>query len=149
MSLVELSQEIDKLAKVIIQKNQELDNLKKGYNERLKAINSFISTLHLDQTDERITSDEFAREIGKEISCPNCNHTIYNGEADDFILIPKRQVEYLSSGGDVAKPAAEPAPLPQMKLSQKSKRKAHITCSFCREQGHTRANCKKRLGTTN
>lgn len=149
MSIVELLQEVDKLAKVIIQKNQELDTLKRGYNERLRVINNFIAKVHPDQVDERITSEAFTQEISKEINCPNCNHTVYNNDQEEFILIPKKQIEYLPLEGDTATSEKKDRPPPQKKFNQNSKRKAHITCSFCKEQGHTRANCKKRLGLIN
>ncbi|CCG23060.1 hypothetical protein CORT_0D02120 [Candida orthopsilosis Co 90-125] len=147
MSIVELSQEIDKLAKVIIQKNLELENLKKGYDERLRVINDFIAKVHPGQVNERISSETFTQQISKSITCPNCNHVVYNNSQEEFVLLPNKQIEYLSSEGGVVKPQVT-TPQPMKLSTQNSKRKSHITCSYCKKQGHTRANCKKRLGWT-
>jgi len=146
MSIVELLQEVDKLAKVIIQKNLELEELKKGYNHRLHVINEFIAKVQPDQIDDdKITSESFTQHWNNKVTCPNCNHIVYNNSEQEFVLIPKKQLEYLSSQPEFPK-HQEPTPHRLSVNNQKTKKKSHITCSFCKEQGHTRANCKKRLG---
>ncbi|KAG7665795.1 uncharacterized protein J8A68_000620 [[Candida] subhashii] len=175
MSIVELSNTVDKLARVINQKNQELEELKKGYDEKLYLINNYVRRLesvitdHCGDDDDDDDDDEF-REINDEklihtlsndINCPNCNHKVWNNKESEFILLPKSQVKYLVRGKSTSESnqpeterihsytqqtsSSSTRSFPQQQ--SKSKNKSKVICSFCKEPGHTRAKCLTRLNT--
>ncbi|KAI5954506.1 hypothetical protein KGF54_002281 [Candida jiufengensis] len=148
MSIADLSKEVDNLAKIIINKNAELEQLKKRYDSKIKIINDYISKIRPESVNEEQISDEqFVNLLNKDVKCTQCGHQLNNKEEDEFLLIPKNQIQYLLPQGQLhTQPILKQDPNPIKPIESKSKKKNHIICSFCKESGHTRAKCHKKLG---
>ncbi|RLV95490.1 hypothetical protein JA1_001038 [Spathaspora sp. JA1] len=155
MSIVELSATVDKLARIINQKNKELEELKQGYDQKLHVINNYIRTLEDcigDSSKEAIDDEDFVKMISSNIECPNCKHSIWNNsqESGEYILLPRHQLKHL-----IHEPSHEHEPTISTSTNtnttvprpKKHKNKSKINCSFCGEPGHTRAKCNERLTT--
>ncbi|KAI5962219.1 uncharacterized protein KGF55_003295 [Candida pseudojiufengensis] len=151
MSIADLSREVDNLAKIIINKNTELEQLKRGYDLKIKTINDYIAKFQAESKDkERISDEHFHKLLQNKVECPKCGSNLNDGE-EEFILIPKSQIPYLLPESQTQNKPIVPTKI-QPNLSStpshesKSKKKTHIICSFCKESGHTRARCHKKLG---
>ncbi|EGW34242.1 uncharacterized protein SPAPADRAFT_59671 [Spathaspora passalidarum NRRL Y-27907] len=159
MSIVELSATVDKLAKIINQKNKQLEDLKQGYDQKLHIINEYIRTLEGsiegDSSKESIPNEEFIKKISSKVECPNCKHVIWdNMQSGEYVLVPKHQLKYLIRDTPQAQTQAHEPITPTTSTSNdtsyrppKPKNRSKINCSFCGEPGHTRAKCYKRLTT--
>lgn len=124
-------------------------------------------------TDKRTISEaELARIAKKSIRCPNCETEVCNNAKNsDFVLIPRCHLEQKGSVGPrihhsqgsagvvqssgtteehlpsyqshrpqlMQDPSHSPTPLPSQKRAGKK------TCSYCHQQGHSRARCLQRL----
>lgn len=99
MSIVELLKSVDTLAKVIHQKNLELEELKRGYDSKLREINKYIEVLHKQENIEdgpQVNEKDFRDIIREPVKCEKCDHTIWNmDEESDFIIMPKRKLQYI------------------------------------------------------
>ncbi|EMG48726.1 hypothetical protein SBY92_004049 [Candida maltosa Xu316] len=150
MSIVELSNEIGKLAQIINEKNQELDELRKNYDAKLQIINKYISSLPTSSSSSSaITDDQFIKQVSTPISCPQCQHTIWDIQKphdSEFLLIPKQCIQTQSKVESSR--VVENLP-PQTKTihESKNKNKSKVICSYCKKTGHTRAKCRTRLNT--
>ena len=99
MSIVELLNTVDKLAKAVTQKNKELDTLKLEYNAKITQMNLYLSTLqeivltenHNHQQD--VTDDEFIAATTGSLSCPKCSTGV---SMDDFVILPKGKIKLLA-----------------------------------------------------
>ncbi|RCK59502.1 hypothetical protein Cantr_07436 [Candida viswanathii] len=146
MSIIELLNEIGKLAQIINEKNQELESLRQSYDAKLQIINQYIENLKLSSTST-ISDDELIAQISQPIECLKCHHRVWeNSQESEFLLIPKSKIERVSKVEDKT-PTAQ-APAPSHTAPQKlSKNKSKIECSYCKKTGHTRAKCRVRLST--
>lgn len=173
MSIVELLKSVDTLAKIINQKNLELEELKKGYDSKLHEINKYIRILQEQEgieTEKDIPEDVFREKISSTIKCNKCNHEVWNINSDsDFIIIPKRKLKYLLghesdrrllnelkelkiqndstvyNNSDI-RPSPHEYPGPKGYKKQYNT-KSKKTCSYCSKPGHSRAHCLVRLAT--
>lgn len=168
MSIVELLKTIDTLAKSINEKNEELERLKKDFDDKLKVINQYIGLFN-NRDEEQVqelnmSSDELTGMITKNIHCNNCNNIIWDlNQESEYILIPKSAVKLIRADDKtISHPKPENLAVknvvatlgsleaqfdkPAMQLTKaKKKGRSHITCSYCHQQGHVRANCHARL----
>ncbi|CCE85339.1 Piso0_004928 [Millerozyma farinosa CBS 7064] len=169
MSIVELSKTIDTLAKSINEKNEELERLKRDFDNKLKVINQYIGLFNNKDGEEaeelnNMNSKELTEMITKKIHCNHCNNIIWDvNQESEYILIPRSAVKLIrvddktmpqqkfentaskgvsanlgSSESQFEKPATQ-------STKTKKKGRSHITCSYCHQQGHVRANCHARL----
>lgn len=175
MSIVDLLKSVDTLAKLITQKNQELESLKKNYDAKLNQINKFINLINsqtsLEQEPPRdeISDDELLKIIDKKISCLSCHQEIWDiNEDTDFIIIPKKKIQFLLkqqqwdqknsnelsdklnniSIGASATDDRSPSPY-QSTYTPHKKSNFKKTCSYCHKKGHSRARCLERLNNVN
>mmetsp|Transcript_81 Transcript_81/g.84 ORF Transcript_81/g.84 Transcript_81/m.84 type:complete len:180 (+) Transcript_81:30-569(+) len=176
MSIVELLKSVDTLAKIINQKNLELEELKKGYDSKLHEINKYIRILQEQEAIETekdikdIPEEIFREKIGSTIRCSNCDHEVWSINSDsDFIIIPKRKLQYLlgherdgsllnelkdlTIQNDLAthkSPEIRSSPHHYSGFNGYKKQyntKSKKTCSYCSKPGHSRAHCLIRLST--
>ena len=173
MSIVELLKSVDTLAKIINQKNNELEELKKGYDAKLHEINKYIRILQEHEgvePDGEMPDAVFREKIDSITKCSKCDHEIWNINSNsEFIIIPKQKLQYLlgnesdkrlldglreltiqkDSGTDTN---SEIRPSPKGYSSPKGYKKQYNTkskktCSYCSKPGHSRAHCLIRLAT--
>ncbi|KAK6460070.1 hypothetical protein DFJ63DRAFT_315944 [Scheffersomyces coipomensis] len=107
MSIVDLSKTVENLAKVVNQKNKELEELKKEYDEKLQIINSYISKIQsiapstesktlLEVESSSLDISEFSSVISSTINCNKCDAMIWDNQKEtDFVLIPRHKLQYL------------------------------------------------------
>lgn len=173
MSIVELLKSVDTLAKIINQKNHELEELKKGYDSKIHEINKYIKILQEQEgikPDEQIPENVFRDKIDNVIKCSKCDHEIWNINSNsEFIIIPKQKLQYLlgnesdkrlldelreltiqkDSGMDTnseIRPSSKGFSNPKGNKKQYNT-KSKKTCSYCSKPGHSRAHCLIRLAT--
>lgn len=152
MSIIELLNEIGKLAEIINEKNRELENLRKNYDSKLQVINKYIEDLSLSLSPlpslDTITDENLITRLSTPIECPNCHNRVWeNSKNSDFLLIPKHKI---TTGSELQQEDTSLTTLTQSlpPLSNKpSKNKSKIECSYCKKKGHTRAKCRIRLNT--
>ena len=173
MSIVELLKSVDTLAKIINQKNHELEELKKGYDSKLHEINKYIRILQEQEgikVDGEIPEEILRQKINNVIKCSKCDHEIWNINSDnEFIIIPKQKLQYLLGKesdkrlldglgeltlqkDSVTDTNSEIRPSPKGYSSPKGYKKQYHTkskkiCSYCSKPGHSRAHCLIRLAT--
>lgn len=169
MSIVELLKTIDTLAQSIKEKNEELERLKKDFDDKLKVINQYIRLFNnrdgeKDQESSNMSSEELTGMISKKIRCNHCNNLVWDlNQESQYILVPKytlrlicaddAMIPQLNSENSGAKNMlaclgsleAQFDKLATQPTKTKKKGKPHITCSYCHQQGHVRANCHARL----
>ena len=89
MSIIELLNEIGKLAEIINEKNRELENLRKNYDSKLQVINKYIEDLSLSSSPlpslDTITDENLITRLSTPIECPNCHNRVWeNSKNSDF-----------------------------------------------------------------
>lgn len=142
MSIVDLLSSLDSLAKVINKKNHEVDALKKELEQKLTLVNLYLLGLHQYDIEE---NDILLTQLQNTIHCPNCDCKVWDNKTLDFILIPKANLK--------KKEKEEEQDIPDMAISklnidkQPSRKHGKISCSYCKELGHTRAKCPVKLAT--
>lgn len=150
MSIIELLNEIGKLAQIINEKNHELENLRKNYDTKLQMINKYIEELSLSSSSSpsTITEERLIAQLSESIECPNCQYRIWeNCKNSDFLLIPKSKIATRSNPGLYDKASTPPTPVEPSTITKPYKKKSNIVCSYCKKTGHTRAKCRTRLIT--
>ena len=173
MSIVELLKSVDTLAKIINQKNHELEELKKGYDAKLHEINKYIRILQQQEDvkpDVEMPEEVFRDKIDTIIKCNKCDNEIWNINSDsEFIIIPKKKLRYLlrnesdeklldglreldlqKSPNSDTTPEIRPSPKEYSSVKSYKKQyntKSKKTCSYCSKPGHSRAHCLTRLAT--
>lgn len=173
MSVVDLLKSVDTLAKIINQKNRELDELKKGYDAKLHEINKYVEVLQklglTDDKNEVMSEERFRKIIHQPAKCSNCNHEIWNIDGDgELVAIPRKKLQYILQNTHMDVPSLlggmedlkikdnesscfEPRVRPNFKGNQSSNGERHFankskkTCSYCKKTGHSRAHCLVRL----
>lgn len=167
MNILELLKTVDELAKVIVQKNNELELLKEGYDSKIRQLNEYISVVRkgldikdYDDSRQTITGEELLQTVLKANVCSNCLHRMWN--EDDFILVPLQKVRLLS-GPEQKERHVERQPEQQKpEQQQPEQRQQHVyshphsqskkstsskrICSYCKQLGHSRAKCPTKLG---
>ncbi|RCK62939.1 hypothetical protein Cantr_09475 [Candida viswanathii] len=147
MSIIELLNEIGKLAQIINEKNQELESLRQSYDAKLQIINQYIENLKLPPTST-ISDEELIAQISQPIECLKCLHRVWeNSKESEFLLIPKSKIERVSKVVENTTPTAQAAAPSHTAPLKPSKNKSKIECSYCKKTGHTRAKCRVRLST--
>ena len=148
MSILELLKEIDKLAKIINEKNKELETLQKNYDSKLHTINKYIESIS-PSTTGTVPEEQLINAISKPIECPHCHQKLWdNQEKSTFLLIPKQKIDTkFDTTVAVRDEQPQPQQLTTSTTSNKQKKKTNIVCSYCKMTGHTRAKCYKRLNT--
>lgn len=153
MSIIELLNEIGKLAQIINDKNHELENLRKNYDTKLQMINKYIEELSfpsssLSSSSSTITEERLIKQLSEPIECPNCQYKIWEScKNSDFLLIPKNKIATRSNPGLDDKVSTPPVPVEPPTITKQLKKKSNVVCSYCKKTGHTRAKCRTRLST--
>lgn len=127
-----VSDTMDILAKLIIQRRQISTQSHNDYDKKLhevdKLINMILALNHRDTETQQIVDtnalDKILNEGVEIIERDN------NGKLQKFALIP------------ICDPNE---PNGEITTTKKKKKKNKINCSYCKETGHTRAACPKRL----
>ncbi|KAK6459002.1 Zn-finger, CCHC type [Scheffersomyces xylosifermentans] len=171
MSTIELSKTVDDLAKVIANKNKELEELKQDYDEKMHILSNYLSKLQevigttANGEEWDIDEESLLKSLTLPMKCPSCNTSIVSNEEDfEYIRIPKKRIrrsphyntnlgssksvssiesagDYLT--GDRGQESKTTRPASTNKIHQKSKK----VCSYCNKPGHSRAKCFLRLST--
>jgi hypothetical protein len=137
----ELNQRIADLALIVSLKTKEMDAIEKGYAERLLNLNNYVKKIQ-----ERIGIDPQDGSIKDTELIDKIRSTNFIDENDpDYIFIPRKSV-IMDSSKERPKPSFETVSKPYLlnKDSSSSRRKK-ISCSYCNEKGHKRAQCPKIL----
>lgn len=134
-----VSAAMDMLAKLIIQKQQDGTQLKIEYQHKLKELNNLINLLLNINTQ---ISEKNPEMVEYNVNETELDRILRNGinieerNGQEYALIPvKRQ-------GRIEQVLTDSAAVTAKK---KKKKKNKISCSYCHEQGHTRAHCQKKL----
>lgn len=151
MGILELLKSVDELAKVIVQKNNELEQLKEGYDSKVRQLNEYIALvqqgLQIHDDERTITGDELLETMKQPIKCSHCHNKL--SLDGDFILIPKRKVALLGTK-DTSTRNIDEKQLPGITVPTKEKKSKSTSnkriCSYCKTLGHSRAKCPARLG---
>ncbi|SMN18487.1 similar to Saccharomyces cerevisiae YER137C Putative protein of unknown function [Maudiozyma saulgeensis] len=128
-----VSDAMDVLAKIIIQRRKDNNQVKVDYEKKLHEVEKLINMiLALNQKDENGFSAD-TTELDRILN--NGVEIIENGERKQkYALIPIVKTESTIHHNTIDD------------LSNKKKKKKNkINCSYCKETGHTRAACPKRL----
>lgn len=163
MLIVEFLKTVGQLAEAITHKNAELERLKIEYEKKLALLNSYIGIYASNQDGQELDDTKLIDLISQDFKCPNCEHKLYSLMKDsDFVLIPKKKIKTPQTGSPGLSDQLRQLSLDAQKLSsttldqkenqpiqEKQKRhhggKQKRTCSYCKESGHSRAKCFKRL----
>lgn len=161
MLLADVSKTMGELAAAINKKQTELEALQEEYRSKIRVLDSYLAKFSYGDTSKAsIASETILRQIQEPISCPNCNHTLYELEKpSEFVVVPAKQIQLIganASASDLSKISSlNPASMPLVPDVQsnmtltlpKSSSKSKKTCSFCHKNGHSRARCFARLNT--
>ncbi|QLG71086.1 hypothetical protein HG535_0B01240 [Zygotorulaspora mrakii] len=133
-----ISQAMDALAKLIIEKRQDGTQLQLEYQHKLERLNQVIELILGMRHNESETRYEL-----------DANHLdrLLRGN----IEIVEKTVETLSTNSQAQAesyaliPIVKKSHASETSIHRKKKKKNKICCSFCNEPGHTRAKCEKKL----
>lgn len=103
---------------------------------------------------DSIEDGDFLNKINEKVTCPNCDHEIWNNESkeSDYLLIPKKKLKYLLEDSVVDE-------FKQLRIKDdethtyikhtpvNNNGKSKRVCSYCHKPGHQRARCFKRLNS--
>ncbi|ABN68470.2 Zn-finger, CCHC type, partial [Scheffersomyces stipitis CBS 6054] len=168
MSAMELSSTVDQLARVIISKNKQLEDLSSVYEKKLQTLNEYISKIQIALGNEvagsssiqSIVDDDFLAEIQKDISCPRCNSVLHDKSDDyEYIKIPKKTIRptNMANTGKEFNPIKSPeveksisvgsvsSEVSSKNSSSHRHQQSKKICSYCKKPGHSRAKCYVRL----
>ncbi|CCD22534.1 uncharacterized protein NDAI_0A03770 [Naumovozyma dairenensis CBS 421] len=170
-----ISQVMDKLAKLILAKQNDGTQLRLEYEYKLKELNTLISLLL--NLSKNINDNPLGNQGEFQLNETELDKILRNGieviEKDDhkkYALIPiiennknlgdytNKEIEVGSIEKQSSPASSSSGPLLGKEISsnqtssnktdkKKKKKKNKIACSFCHEIGHTRAKCQKRLLT--
>lgn len=137
-----ISDAMDVLAKLIIQKRQDGTQLQVEYQHKLNQLNKLINLI-LQLSNSKLCDEEKSSLQVDESRLDEILRTgieiIEKKDEDDhhrngkYALIPVMEQDVVTSEQ------------PLMEKKKKKKKKNKICCSFCNEVGHTRAKCEKRM----
>lgn len=156
MSIVELSNSVDKLAKAVAEKNKELDKLKQSYEEKIDQLNECILLLTEGiKKSEEFTEYTLLDDYKKAITCSNCRSSVVFDE--NYLVVPLGKISKQIQGTELSKKfhqleisrstEQKGEKLSTVKPKKKERTKNKIICSYCKKPGHTRAKCEARLST--
>lgn len=175
MLLIEILRTVGQLAEAVAQKTAEVDKLKKDYEKKLATVNKYIELLTSHNANNDVLSEDKAMElIEKDITCPHCHKNVNSlQENPDYVVVPRKKIHVpQQSARDVANqlhqltldtqkvrqdittheekdPVSGPKDLPKDSIPKEPKKhhggKLKRTCSYCKQPGHSRARCFKRL----
>lgn len=118
--VIKNSEALDQLAKLILSNSKKnpssLASIKEDYENKLKNLNELISMI----TSVELDKAKFSELVSKKIE-------IINKDGHDYVLIP------------VLKPQE------RAKTGKKKSKPNNIQCSYCKETGHLRSKCNKKL----
>ncbi|CAB4252401.1 similar to Saccharomyces cerevisiae YER137C Putative protein of unknown function [Maudiozyma barnettii] len=128
-----VSDAMDVLAKLIIQRRKDNNQVKIDYEKKLQEVDKLINMiLALNRKDESRYSVD-TTELDKILN--DGVEIIEKGEnKQKYALIPIVEIQ----------PIVQTNTIDDFSLKKK-KKKNKINCSYCKETGHTRAACPKRL----
>lgn len=137
-----ISDAMDVLAKLIIEKRQDGTQLQVEYQHKLKQLNKVISLI-LGVSNSKL-SDQGRSSL--QVDEPRLDEILRTGVE----IIEKDDIDGSHPGGKYALiPVIEQdvvnSEQPLVEKKKKKKKKNKIPCSFCNEIGHTRAKCGKRI----
>lgn len=167
LSLENLLNTVDSLVRTVANKNLELEELKKNYDERLHLINRYIELVQNAAKEEEdkaasdgrrselISQEQFLGLVNQKVECSDCRKTFWdNSELLEYVLIPKKTLKYLLKGSEDPLSDAfgklRTAPVYSGTVAgsgqrRKEQPKGKKTCSYCHKTGHSRAKCFARL----
>ncbi|CCF57269.1 hypothetical protein KAFR_0C02760 [Kazachstania africana CBS 2517] len=137
--ITKISQAMDILARLILEKQKDGTQLKMEYEHKLKELNNLINLiLNLGKTSVDDSNPKL------KVDCNELDKLLRNRieivEKDDkkrYALIPVSEAnEEDSMKESITSPKDS---------KKKKKKKNKILCSYCHESGHTRASCEKKL----
>lgn len=135
-----LSQAMDALAKLFIEKRQDGTQLQLEYQHKLEKLNSFVTMM--------LGMNETETGIGYELDSKQLEVLLRN---DIEIIEKETRAADPNNPNQLQKYALIPIAFPPSNKNninsnkRKKKKKNKIACSFCNEPGHTRAKCEKKL----
>lgn len=158
MAIVELLKSLDNLARAIVEKNKEVDEMKKEYESKLRTVNQYLKLLQ-DPTNHSTTNEEtFLTALANQATCPHCEKHLNTSASSEFVLIPRNQIAIKSTPvGDeeeaqetTINDTTEECTSKESEIRHGQAKKQNNSkriCSYCKAPGHSRAKCFKRLST--
>lgn len=169
MTLLEVLQKVDQLARSFHEKSKALDNLKTEYTRKLELINEYVKTLpNLEQgelNNESISDEVLLTQLKTQLVCQNCKLEVVLD--NDFVMLPKKMIKVpkhiedsdneetirqmqklLVQASNSQAPDANSSDTNSSSLrdnKNKSKTLSKKICSYCNKRGHSRARCYTRL----
>lgn len=130
-----VSDTMDILAKLIIQRRQISTQTKVDYDKKLKEVDKLINMIlalnRRDDNQQVVDTTALDKILNEGVEIIERD----NGETKQkFALIPICE-KYTTENDEIT----------TISKTKKKKKKNKISCSYCKETGHTRAACPKRL----
>ncbi|KAG7699158.1 hypothetical protein KL930_002055 [Ogataea haglerorum] len=142
--LATVNEAIRALAEKIAHKEQELDQLKTAYNEKIGELDRYLEKLkNLEIIQDGQNVAEEVVKI-KEFRCPDCKALLYDEtKQTDYILLPNKVKLQTSKHNQCDMPARQNVISKRITVAPSKNKK--MTCSYCMKHGHKRAQCPEIL----
>ncbi|CDK29540.1 unnamed protein product [Kuraishia capsulata CBS 1993] len=144
----EINDTIEGLAKIISQKQKELDGKIRTYNAKIAELEGYLAEV---STRLDVASDmdlQQGLELAKQLKCSHCQNDVF-GEDQKFVILPivAKNTDLTLAGLPGSTVSHEASAQPQILPGQhKRVKKKKFTCSYCNSHDHKRAECPKKLG---
>lgn len=146
----ELNNKISELALIVSLKTKEMDEVEKKYTERLETLNNYFSKI---RTELRLPTQENG-EIDDVDFIAKLQTMDLNVDNNDYVLIPTKHITITPAdkklrndkdNGDLNKIEQHQNKPKAFEKENGKNRKKKISCSYCNQKGHKRAQCPKIL----
>ncbi|KAI0463137.1 hypothetical protein LJB42_003156 [Komagataella kurtzmanii] len=137
------NQTVSELAAKVREKNLQLEQLEHLYKNKIRALDEYFKELQKNYPLP-INAQKDSLPSLEDLVPPKCNHCNEIIEMDNYFLIPK---------GYKAEEPDSPIDTPSGVTSQPihstatrpHKKNKKVSCSFCKELGHSRRDCPAKL----
>lgn len=147
----ELNNKVSELALIVSLKTKEMNDIEKKYTENLTILNEYLSTIRtklgIDEKEGNIEDTDLINKLQ--------SLKFENGD-ENYVLIPTKSISLEQKSTSINKPKSAdsknlkmvcpPSLKPHAKGNNHSSGgKKKLSCSYCNEKGHKRAQCPKIL----
>lgn len=147
----ELNTKIAELALIVSLKTKEMDTIEQQYSERIRLLNEYLATVR-----DGLKIESQAGQIDDTIFIDKLRSMSYSNDKKDYVLIPTKPLR-MNAINNTKNDTKAKTELEMVQNIQHTKgyniaanepthnRKKKISCSYCNEKGHKRAQCPKIL----
>ncbi|ANZ78094.1 BA75_04896T0 [Komagataella pastoris] len=141
--VAQANQTVSELAAKVKEKNLQLEKLEQVYKNKIRALDEYFTDLQKNYPLPIGVQKEGLRSL-EELVPPKCSHCNEIIKSDKYILIPRGyKAEIPDSPTDL--PSALPPQPTHSTLTKPHKKNKKVSCSFCKELGHSRKDCPTKL----